>query len=137
MGLIKRGLFFAGCFFASISVVFYSGAPTLGLLIPLVFFTALFDALSKRRLALRGVRVEDSVDEIADWVRRYKHIVGAVVLMLACLCLTRRLSRFGGVIYDAVGLFEAGIVFLGVAIVFIVAFGKKKTVRKEGDINGN
>lgn len=84
LGLIKRGLFFMTAFFAFIFAAAITNLGELCVFLPVLWVTCFFDGFEKKRRLNSGAYVPDSVDDILNWLRKYKTpVIMACVLILA------------------------------------------------------
>jgi len=94
MGLIKKGLLFMAAFFASIYLAstfwFFNGTITF-----MIMATSFFMGLSTRRRLMSGEKIEDSIDDIIAFVKRYK------VIFIALLAVTVGLSVLRTILFNS------------------------------------
>ena len=84
MGLMKRGLFYMCAFFGTIYLIANLHAGLLGLAIPVIIFSSIFDAQHKKRRINSGELVKDEIDDIILFVRRFKVPI-IIILALSVL----------------------------------------------------
>jgi len=131
-GLIKRGLFLLSSFFL---VSYLAGAlnePIIGVIIPIMWITSVFDAFNIRRRLNASENVPDTVDDILGFIRKYKAFI---VLFFAVVLGLHVLGFIGGTLaYVSIPLLRGHlhsirlilpvIILLG-GIYFIVLSGKR------------
>ena len=83
LGLIKRGLFFLTSFFV-LSYLSSWGFGGLGIFIPILFITSIFDGFKKLRLMNDGITVDDDIKDIVGFAVKYKKYL---LILLALLVL--------------------------------------------------
>ncbi len=94
LGLMKRGLFFLTGFFSIVLLMSITNMGILGIFIPILWITNVFDAFEKRRRIINGIYVEDSIDEIIGWFKKYKTLVVITIIMIFAFSCLSELSFF-------------------------------------------
>ncbi len=105
LGFIKRGLFILCSFFFSIYLIIAPSVRStffIPLLLLIMYLTSIFDAFNLRRRLREGELIEDNIEDIISFAKKYKLLLFIVFLIIV---FERILSSFLPLVIIVIGIY--------------------------------
>lgn len=82
MGFMKKGTLAMFSFFTTIYLISFLESFAFVMLLPMIWFFSFFDGFRIRRSINDGIYVEDSIDEVVSFVKKYTFHISIVLLIM-------------------------------------------------------